>query len=288
MILNYFKRLTQHFNDSVTHNKTVLEVLDGLNNKVDLLGGEVERLKKIQVSIQERHLENELAEVKDGLASQKLSLHQIDHTVHTVADRLEFVREELMFELRVKTGSFKDKTESASIESKVINSEKFDAGVRSINVGCGHVQVEGYINVDAREIPGVDVIASAQDLPFADESLQEIYCAHLAEHFTELELKRIIFPHWFSKISKNGQLRIVVPDAHSMINDYVSGTMSFEDLRKVTYGAQDYDGDFHYTMFTTASLTQLLTEAGFSHVSVVEDNRKNGLCREMELIANKV
>ncbi|CAI1803638.1 Uncharacterized protein conserved in bacteria [Serratia quinivorans] len=288
MILDYFKRLTKHLNDSTSHNHAVLETLNDLNGKIESLGQEVKGLKALQEVEPVVESPNNLVVSRSDLVEQKEGILQIDNAVHNVADRLEFVREELMFELRVKTGSFKDKTETVNIESKVLSSDKYDSGIRRINVGCGHVQIEGYINVDAREIPGVDIISSASELPFKDGELEEIYCAHLAEHFTELELKRIILPHWFSKIREGGQLHIVVPDAHSMIKDYIAGEMSFEDLRKVTYGAQDYEGDFHYTMFTTDSLTQLLIEAGFDSASVVEDNRKNGLCREMELIAQKV
>jgi predicted SAM-dependent methyltransferase len=288
LILDYFKRLTKHLNDSTSHNHAVLETLNDLNGKIETLGQEVKGLKALQEVEPVVESPNNLVVSRSDLVEQKEGILQIDNAVHNVADRLEFVREELMFELRVKTGSFKDKTETVNIESKVLSSDKYDSGIRRINVGCGHVQIDGYINVDAREIPGVDIISSASELPFKDGELEEIYCAHLAEHFTELELKKIILPHWFSKIREGGQLHIVVPDAHSMIKDYIAGEMSFEDLRKVTYGAQDYEGDFHYTMFTTDSLTQLLIEAGFDSASVVEDNRKNGLCREMELIAQKV
>jgi hypothetical protein len=72
-----------------------------------------------------------------------------------------------------------------------------------------------------------------------------------------------------------------------MINDYINGEMPFEDLRKVTFGAQDYEGDFHYNMYSISTLTELLNKAGFHDITVIEDNRKNGLCREMEVIARK-
>lgn len=70
-----------------------------------------------------------------------------------------------------------------------------------------------------------------------------------------------------------------------MMNDFSQGEMTFDDLRKVTYGSQDYEGDFHYNMFSVESLTNILIQAGFKRVELIEDNRKNGLCREMELIA---
>jgi hypothetical protein len=38
-------------------------------------------------------------------------------------------------------------------------------------------------------------------------------------------------------------------------------------------------------MYTPQSLTQLLIEEGFERVEIVVEERTNGLCQEMELIA---
>lgn len=45
---------------------------------------------------------------------------------------------------------------------------------------------------------------------------------------------------------------------------YLAGEYPFEQLREVTFGGQDYDGDFHYNTLTTG--TKLLKEAGFVNV----------------------
>ena len=225
---------------------------------------------------------NELANRSITIESQLVAANAV---ATAIQGRLEFVREELLFEMREKNNTFKDRVER-EIETKIISDEKYkDLGIRKINVGCGHIQPEGYINVDARALPGVDVTCEAGALPFNDGDLEEIYSAHLIEHFTEFELLRKIIPHWKSKLNVGGILRLVTPDAVSMMNDFSQGEMTFDDLRKVTYGSQDYEGDFHYNMFSVESLTNILIQAGFKRVELIEDNRKNGLCREMELIA---
>lgn len=231
--------------------------------------------------------ENKIEELRILYESINSKIENSDNVVKAVQGRIEFVREELLFEMRAKDNSFKDRAER-EIETNILSDKKFcQDGLRKINVGCGHIQPAGYINVDARELPGVDVICEAGQLPFEDGCLEEIYSSHLIEHFTEFELMRKILPHWKSKLKIGGYLRIVMPDAVSMINDYVHGNMSFDDLKKVTFGAQDYEGDFHYNMFSIASLTDILVKSGFHNVEIVEDNRKNGLCREMEIIAKK-
>lgn len=225
-------------------------------------------------------VEDYVKELKSDMASQ-------DAKTNSIVNRIEFVREEILFEMRVKNDTFKDKNERA-IEKRIISDEKYrNEGLRKINIGCGHIQPQGYINVDARALPGVDVTCEASDLPFDDSCLEEIFSSHLIEHFTEFELLRKILPHWKLKLQEGGTIRIVLPDAVSMIKDLNNGDMSFDDFRKVTFGAQDYEGDFHYNMYSFTSLTELLTKAGFTDVTLIEDNRKNGLCREMEVIAKK-
>ena len=68
-----------------------------------------------------------------------------------------------------------------------------------------------------------------------------------------------------------------------MIKLYVSGEYAYAKLREVTFGAQDYEGDFHYNMFTTSSLTKLLEEAGLSDVDIIREGDVNGDCFEFEL-----
>ncbi|QGY57620.1 hypothetical protein PAASB05_06825 [Pantoea agglomerans] len=290
-MLNIISEFKNKFNNIIDVISRLENKVTSLDEKVLSVDAKVENLNHKIASIDDKfdavnEEKSQLIPVEIDQADDKSAV--IEQLVHNLQDRLEFVREEFMFELRLKTGTLTDRDNKKEIETKIISSDKFDnLGWRKINIGCGHVQPEGYINVDARELPGVDVICSASDLVFDDEALEEIYAAHLIEHFTELELTRVIFPHWYKKLKTGGVLKLVTPDADSMIKDYVSGTMSFDDLRKVTYGAQDYEGDFHYIMFSVDSLKKMLTDAGFTTVTLVEDNRKNGLCREMEVLAIK-
>jgi hypothetical protein len=68
-----------------------------------------------------------------------------------------------------------------------------------------------------------------------------------------------------------------------MLTEYAAGRFSFEDLRLVTFGGQEYDGDFHFTMFSQQSLIDTLRDAGLSEVRVVTAGRRNGVCYEMEV-----
>ena len=201
--------------------------------------------------------------------------------------RLEFVRMEL-FE-QMQSGGF-HMAQSAAVKTEIVNQEKYDRAMQSgfphLNVGCGHKPESEYLNVDRRGLPGVDIVAEANALPFEPNSLREIYTAHLLEHFPQARLPKLL-SYWRNLLAPEGILRVVVPDAEAMIAAYIQGHMSFHDLREVTFGAQDYDDDFHKTMFTPGTLSQLLAQSGFAKVTSIALNRVNGKCREMEFKAIK-
>jgi SAM-dependent methyltransferase len=73
-----------------------------------------------------------------------------------------------------------------------------------LNLGCGTQHRAGWVNLDARPLPGVDVVADLDacadtPLPFADDSFDEFHASHLLEHLQHplpfmQELHRIARP----------------------------------------------------------------------------------------------
>lgn len=235
----------------------------------------------------------ELQELRARIEAQQAQGTQQAAALQQLRDRLEFARAELMFELRAhlaKSGmpTVPGATSAATpLSPRILTPAKVealrDASALRVNLGCGHVPMDGYVNVDMRELPGVDAIADAADLPFEPGSLDEIHSAHLVEHFPLEHLRRVVLPHWHKMLRPGGVLRAVTPDAQAMLADFAAKQMSFEDLREVTYGLQDYDGDYHFCMFTPESLGELLREAGFAQIGLTFAGRKNGKCRDMEI-----
>lgn len=58
-----------------------------------------------------------------------------------------------------------------------------------IDIGCGKNKRDGFVGVDNDPNCGADVVASALDLPFEDDSAEEVHSSHLVEHFTPEEAK---------------------------------------------------------------------------------------------------
>lgn len=232
---------------------------------------------------------------------RKITRNQIDaehqilsllNSVNYLLGRVEFVRRELMFEMRYGASNVSSSTED-KIEntSEILNKEKIKLaktiGLR-LNLGCGHIPLKDYLNVDRRKLSGVDIVAEVDNLPFEADQIDEIFSAHLLEHFPQEQLRRQLLPYWISLLKTDGVFHAVVPDAESMIKHYANGTYPYSSLREVTFGAQDYDGDFHYNMFVPEQLEELLMEAGLTDITWLAKGRQNGACLEMEFKALKI
>lgn len=211
-----------------------------------------------------------------------------DGTLRYLTNRVEFVRRELLYELRYGAGARPQPGLAA--EARVVDREKIERlraeGLR-LNVGCGHIPLDGYANVDRRELPGVDIVAEADAIPLDKGSVRELASAHLIEHFPLEEFRRKILPHWRDLLAEGGVLRAISPDADAMTRGMTDGSYPFDDFRDVLFGAQDYDGDFHFNIFTPDSCARLLEEEGFADARIVERGRPNGRCFEFEIVAVK-
>jgi SAM-dependent methyltransferase len=138
-----------------------------------------------------------------------------------------------------------------------------------------------------RELPGVDIVASVNALPFDPGTVDEISYAHLLEHFPQEQLLRQLLPRWFKLLKPGGRFRAVVPDGAEMMRTVGAGTLAWADFHEVLFGAQDYDGDSHYNLFTPETAMEILVDAGFTDVAVPVRARRNGKCFEFEIVARK-
>jgi predicted SAM-dependent methyltransferase len=53
-----------------------------------------------------------------------------------------------------------------------------------LDIGCGTRKKEGFVGMDRRQFPGVDVVhdINAYPWPLADSSVEEVSCTHVLEH----------------------------------------------------------------------------------------------------------
>jgi SAM-dependent methyltransferase len=136
-----------------------------------------------------------------------------------------------------------------------------------LHLGCGGAILEGFLNVDMRDLPGVDV--SGVDVSnlesFESGRFDLIYASHVLEHVprpktfaTLLEWNRVLRP--------GGVLRVAVPDWEATVTLY-RRTDDYENLLNWIYGGREYEENVHHRQFTFSGLKTLLIEAGFKRVT---------------------
>jgi predicted SAM-dependent methyltransferase len=216
--------------------------------------------------------------------------NRVDNTLHFLLERVEFVRREMLFELRYgEQGGSGILPKQKQARPRIVSVEKIAAAKMGstlrLNLGCGHIPLPDFINIDMRDLPGVDVIAECGMLPFEPGSVDEIFSAHLVEHFPQEEFLRRLLPYWRDLLSPGGMLRTITPDGAAMLAGIADGSYGFEDFRDVVFGGQDYDGDFHYNLFTPETLARTFEQAGFVRLETPVRGRRNGQCFEFELVA---
>ena len=222
-------------------------------------------------------------------------LEQLRQNMENLYKRQEFIRTETLFELRAaldkNAGAQSPDWKSSNPDAKIVAPQRLDTlkrqGPLRVNVGCGHLAMPEYVNVDMRELPHVDVVSDASRLPFPEGSVIEVFSSHLLEHFPREHVRRVLLPHWVSRLGHGGKLVTIVPDPEAMFSDYQNNSTSWEDLREVLYGLQEYAGDFHFTMFSRDELEVVMREVGLDHLKWEFQGRKNGKCRDMSLVAVK-
>lgn len=268
-------------------------ILDKIRLKVHAMIVRVvdEKLPQIQTQLNaqlQTGLEHGMSRVE---ALNHVHEQQVNQQYKHLSDRIEFVRLELFYELMNKSASLQSTNEESMQSATILNTSAYEQAIANhkihINLGCGHKAVEGYLNIDQRALPHVDVQADIMHLPFEVNTVDEIYAAHLVEHFTMQSLRSRVLPYWLNLLKPHGVVRLIAPNAQAMIESYANQGMPFEQLTTVLLGMQEYEGDFHYAMLSPENLTKLLQEVGFTAVEVITSDRPNGLCFEMELIAKK-
>ncbi len=214
-----------------------------------------------------------------------------DPQLRAVEQRLEFVRREIFYEMQAEF--LKNRTSSAttqSLEPRIINTDKLAnarQGPLRLNVGCGHIALDTYLNVDRRDLPGVDIVAEATSLPFSPGEIDEIASAHLIEHFSAPLLERVVLPYWRDLLATGGKLVMVAPDGDAMLAANANGSMTFADFREVLFGAQDYDGDYHFNLLTPQTLRETLERVGFRNIELEYSALRNGKCFEFRMTARR-
>lgn len=155
-----------------------------------------------------------------------------------------------------------------------------------LEIGCGERPTPGYIHLDTRDLPHVDIIDNAEELNKVDnESCDKILSVQVLEHFSHTKTLPIL-KLWYSKIKPGGMLELEVPDLKLFCtlwaNGYIKEPWAFISI----YGEQNYPENTHKAGFSKEYLSYLLKQAGFKKVFNLMADKPNMNC-EIKLQAIK-
>ena len=121
-------------------------------------------------------------------------------------------------------------------------------------------------------------------IPYPDGSVSVIYSSHMLEHLDRLEARRFL-QECHRALEAGGILRIAVPDLLPLARAYVSGgsadafllacVLELEKPRGVAAKFHHllFGGREHHWMYDGASLSRLMSDAGFSDIEILEAGR---------------
>ena len=142
-----------------------------------------------------------------------------------------------------------------------------------LNLGCGDKYCDYFVNIDANPLRKPDLWLDLRNgLPFADQSVDSIYTAHILEHFYPDELVKVL-SECHRVLKTDAGMRIVVPSLESAIAAYSARELQwFSDWprsnRSVGGRFSNYifcDGQ-HRNAFDFEYMSEMLLSAGFSEV----------------------
>jgi 2-polyprenyl-3-methyl-5-hydroxy-6-metoxy-1,4-benzoquinol methylase/predicted SAM-dependent methyltransferase len=141
--------------------------------------------------------------------------------------------------------------------------------IRKIELGGGeHPVGEGFLNVDARPLPTVDIIADIRDLPFEEGDIEEIFTSNVLEHFNYRNATMILRGA-FRVLRPGGKITVIVPDFEKVVDIYKTGNVDFMTMNKWLHGNQHHLYDYHKISWDFKGLKIILSDVGFTKIEKV-------------------
>jgi len=136
-----------------------------------------------------------------------------------------------------------------------------------LNLGCGDDQREGYIGVDIRPGPAVQLsLDISKPLPLENDSIEVILANDVLEHLQRNEVEPTL-RELYRVLEHKGRLKVKSPNIRVLAFALASGALDDREFERKMYGDQDYPENTHKCGFTQESLAFLLVGTGFTIIS---------------------
>ena len=140
-----------------------------------------------------------------------------------------------------------------------------------IELASGERPFDGYLHCDQRLLESTDLVCRVETLPFATDSVESLLTSHIIEHFP-YDRTVSVLAEWRRVLRPGGTILIITPNLGYITHGYVEEWMDYTEARNRLFGGQDYEGNYHYTMFDSQSMSRALGEVGFGRIKDVTAN----------------
>jgi len=155
-----------------------------------------------------------------------------------------------------------------------------------LEIGAGKKPRAGYKTCDIRDLPSVDYVCNAENLPFESNSVSEVYSRHVVEHFTLKEILKV-FQEWNRVLKTGGEIYIICPNLTWHLRQILEGTHeslydknSGKNARYWGFGSlfgwQQDEYDVHKFGYYFELLRDILEDMGFEQIEDLTNSR-NGI-----------
>ena len=137
-----------------------------------------------------------------------------------------------------------------------------------LNLGCGDVHLDGFVNVDIQKFDAVDLVRSVYPIIKKDwvegPTWDLVYSCHVLEHI--LDKPASVLKSWVENLVKpGGKLRVAVPDFDNIVKIYKK-SKNIEMVENLIHGRRDCKWHIHYHIFNERKLKILMESAGLTAI----------------------
>lgn len=139
------------------------------------------------------------------------------------------------------------------------------------HLGCGGIRLDGWVNVDARISPAVDLVCDLADVSKLTGGAAAVYACHVLEHFGFNGVTPSaggVLKGWVGLLAPLGACFISVPDLQRVgaaIAAADNPAVQF-NFMKCIYGGCEYPQNRHFVGFTESLLRNLMESCGLVSV----------------------
>jgi len=136
---------------------------------------------------------------------------------------------------------------------------------KKYDFGCGLNKCKGFLGVDAKHLPGVDIVIKTKEdlLQFPDECASVIHSSHFIEHHIYQDAMGL-FNLWYKMLVDGGSLITYFPDM-----DKLTKFKHHPHFKNWICGLQRDPYDYHISWWNVYLVTIFLTECGFKDIKEI-------------------